>query len=143
MTGPQPWFVPVEVIGIGQGLGSVLVREMLQSPSGLQMLTLQSRVQRHPLHCPLLLYQRRLRLLSPHPGDIRPGWDLGPLLQCIRDHAGGPRLPRGPGHQVRVSRHGLGPSRRLLQLIRVRCPSYHRPRGSGVLCSVTIPSQGM
>ena len=31
-----------------------------------------------------------------HPGDIRPGWDLGPLLQCIRDHAGGPHLPRGP-----------------------------------------------
>ena len=28
----------------------------------------------------LLLFQRRLKLLSPHPSDTRPEWDLGPLL---------------------------------------------------------------
>ena len=69
----------------------------------LQLLTLQTRLQRHLLHwplpqlrhrvLPLLLFQRRLRLLSPQPGDTRPGWGLGPLLLCIRDHVGGPRLP--------------------------------------------------
>ena len=36
-------------------------------------------------------------MLSPHPVDITPGWDLAPPLLCIRDHPGGPRLPRGPG----------------------------------------------
>ena len=43
---------------------------------------------------------------SPHPGDIRPGWDLGPLLQYHRDDAGGaPPSKRartsGPGESSR------------------------------------------
>ena len=95
----------------------------MQAHSGLQRLTLRTRLQRHHLHWPLLLYQRRLKLLGPHRGDIIPGWDLRPLLQYIRDHTGGPRLPSRPGYQAWVSHHCLGPSRRLLQLIRVRGPS--------------------
>ena len=64
------------------------------------MLTLRTRLQRHHRHWPLLIYQRRLRILSPHSGDIRPGWDLMPFLQCIRDHIGGPCPSSGPGHQA-------------------------------------------
>ena len=142
-TGPQPWFVPVEVIITGPGSGSVPLRETMRALLGLRMFTFRTRLHRHHLHWPLLLYQRRLRLLSPHQGNIRPGWDLGPLLQCIRDHVGGPHLPSGLGHQARVSLRGLGPSRRLLHLMRVRHPSNHRPRGSGALCSAAIRSQGM
>ena len=114
----------------------------MQAPPGLQMLTLRSRPHRHHLHWPLLLYQRRLRLLSPHPDNIRPGWDLRPLLQYIRDHTGGLRLPSGPRHQARVSLQGLGPSRRLLQLMRVRRLSYRRLRGSGDRCSAAIRFPG-
>ena len=79
---------------------------------------------------------------EPHTGDTRLGWDLGPLLLCIRDLVGGPRLPSGPGHLARVSLRGLGLSRRLLQLIRVRRPSYPRLRGSGARCLAAIRFQG-
>ena len=124
----------MEPIVIGPGSSSVPLREMVQAHPGLQLLTLRTRLLRHHLHWPLLLFQRRLRLLSPHPGDIKPRWDLGPLLLSIRDHVGGPRLPNEPGHQARVSQQGLGPSRRPLLLIRVRCPNYPRLQGSGARC---------
>ena len=147
------WFVPTEPIVTGPRSSSIPLRETVLAHPGLQLLTLQHRLQRNLLHwplpqlryrvLPLLLFQRRLRLLSPHPGDTRPGWDLGPLLLCIRDHAGGPCLPSGPGHQARVSHRGLGPSRRLFQLIRVRRPSYPYIRGSRVRCSAAIRFQGM
>ena len=123
--GPQPWFVPVEVIVTGLGSGSVPLRETVLALPGLQMLTLWTRLQRHHQRWPLLLFQRRLRLLSPHLGDIRPRWDLRSFLQCIRDYAGGPSLPSGPEHQAWVSIRGLGPSYRILQLMIVRRPSYH------------------
>ena len=110
----QPWFVPVEPIITGPGSSSIPLREMVLAHPGPQLLTLRTRLQRHLLHWPLLLFQRRLRLLSPHPGDTRPGWDLGPLFLCIRDHAGGPWLPSGPIHQARVSHHGLRQIHRLL-----------------------------
>ena len=114
----------------------------MQAPPGLQMLTLRSRPHRHPLHCPLLRHQRRFKLQRPHPGDIRPGWDLGPVLQSIRDPAKGPHLSSGPEHQARRSLRDLSPSRRLLQLIRVHRPSYHQRRGSGAPCSPAIRFQG-
>ena len=79
---------------------------------------------------------------KPPSGDTRLGWDLGPLPLCIRDHAGGPRLPSGQGHLARVSLRDLGSSRRLLQLIRVHRPSYPRLRGSGALCLAAIRFQG-
>ena len=97
-SAPRPRFVPVGAIVTGPGSGLVPLRETVQAHPGLQMLDLQTRLQIHHLHWPLLLYQRRLRLLSPYPGDIRPGWDLGLLLLSIRDHVGGPHLPSGPGH---------------------------------------------
>ena len=79
-TGPQPWFVPLVAIVTGPGSDSLPLRETVQALPRLQMLTLWTKLQRHHLHWPLLLYQRRLRILSSHPGDIRPEWDLGPLL---------------------------------------------------------------
>ena len=141
-SAPQLWFVLVVAIITGPGSSSVPLRETVQAHPGLQMLTLWTRLQRHLLHWPLLLYQRRLRLLSTHRGDIRPGWDLEPLLKCIRDNAGGPRLQSGPGHRARVSHRGLGPSRRFLQLIRVLRPSYPHIQGSRVRCSAAIRFQG-
>ena len=125
-TGPQPWFVHVEVIATGPGSGTIPLRETMQALPGLQMLILRAKLKRLHLHCPLLLHQKRFRLLSPHPGDIKPGWDLEPLLQCIKDHVGGPRPPSGLEHQARGSLRDLGSSRRLLQLIRVHRPYYHR-----------------
>ena len=113
-------------------------RERMQAPSGLQMLILRTCLQRHNLHWPQLPYPRSLRLLSPHPGDIRPGWDLKPLLRCLRYEAGGPRPPSEPGHQARGSLRDLSPSRHLLLSMRVHRPSYHRPRGSGAPCSPAI-----
>ena len=57
---------------------------------------LRTWLQRHSLHWPQLSCPRSLRILSPRPGDIRPRWDLGPLLRCLRDNAGGPALQAGP-----------------------------------------------
>ena len=113
----------------------------MQALRGLQMLTPRPAC-RDSLHWPQLLYQRSLRLLSPHLGNIRPGWDLGPLLKYHRDYAGGPRPLSGPGYQAQGSLRELGPSRHLLQLIRVHRPSYHWPRGSGAPCSPAIRFQG-
>ena len=138
----QPWFVPVEPIVTGPGSNSIPLREMVLTHPGRQLLTLRTRLQRHLLHWPLLLFQRRLRVLSPHPDDTRPGWDLEPLFLCIRDYARGPCLPSGPVHQARVSHCGLRPIRRLLQLIRVRRPSYPHIRGSRVRCLAAIRFQG-
>ena len=50
---------------------------------------------------PLLPFQRSLKVLSPHPGDTRLGWDLASPLLCIRDHPRGPHLPSGPEHLAR------------------------------------------
>ena len=141
-TGPQPWFVPVEVIAIGPGSGLVHLREAMQALPGPQMLILRTCLQRHSLHWPQLLYRRSLRLLSPHPDDIKPEWDLGPLLQYIKDDAGGPRPPSGPGHQARGSLRDLGLSCHLLQLTRVHRSNYHQPRGSSAPCSPAIRFQG-
>ena len=140
-TRPQPWFVPVEVIATGPGSGLVHLREAMQALPGPQMLILRTFLQRHSLHWPQLLYQRSPRLLSPHPGNIRPRWDLEPLLQYIRDDTGGPSPPSGPGHQAQGSLQDLDSSRHLLQLIRAHRPSYHRPRGSGAPCSPAIRFQ--
>ena len=136
------WFVPTKPIVTGPWSSSVPLRETVQAHPRLQLLTLWIRFQRYLLHSPLILFQRRLRLLSPHPGETRPGWDLGPLPLCIRDHAGGPLLLSKPGHLARVSIRGLDPSRRLLQLIRVRHPNYPRLRGSGARCLAAIRFQG-
>ena len=35
-------------------------------------------------------------MLSPHPGDTIPMWDLASPLPCIHGHHGGLRLPSGP-----------------------------------------------
>ena len=68
-------------------------------------------------------------------GDIRPGWDPGPLPQCRRDDLGGPSPPTGPGHQTRGSPRHLGLSHRLPQhQRRAHRPIYRRPRGSGSHC---------
>ena len=61
-----------------------------------------------------------------------------PPFLCIRDHPGGPRLPSGPGHLARGSLRILGPSLRLLQLLRVHRLSYPQLRGSGVQCLAMI-----
>ena len=73
-----------------------------------------------------------LRSLKGSEG-IRPGWDLGPLHQYLRDDLGGSGPPSGPLHQARGSPHNLGLSRRLLhqQQRRAHRPSYRLPRGSG------------
>ena len=127
-TGPQPWFVPVVVIVSSLGPGSVPPRETVLAFPGLQMPILRTCLHRHSLHWTQLLYPRSLRLLSPHPGDIRPGWDLGPLLRCLRDDVGGPRPPSGPGHQAQGSLRDLSLSRHLLLLMMVHRLRYHRPR---------------
>ena len=100
---------------------------MLALP-GLRMPFLRTCHQRHSLHRPQLSYLRSLKLPNPHPGDIRPGWDLEPLLRCLKDDAGGYRPPSGPRHQARGSLRDLSPRRHLLLLMRVHRPSYHRPR---------------
>ena len=48
-------------------------------------------------------------------GDIRPGWDPGPLPRCLINDAGGPGPPSGPRHQARRSPHHLGLSHHLPQ----------------------------
>ena len=37
-----------------------------------------------------------VQALEPHPGDIRPGWDLGPLLQSLETTQEGPALQASP-----------------------------------------------
>ena len=82
-------------------------------------------------------------MLSPHPDDTIPGWDLGPPLLCIHGHNGGPRLPSGPGHLARWSLRVLGPSLYSLQLPRIlhrHRLSYPLLRGLGVhYLAVLIP----
>ena len=138
MTGPQTWFVPVEVIASGPGLGSVPQIWRMQTLIGLQMPIRRTYLQLHSQHWPQQPYPRSLM----HSGDIRPGWDLGPLLRCLRDDAGGPDPPSGPGHQARGSLRDLSLSHHLLRLMRVHRLRYHRPRGSGPHCSPVIRFQG-
>ena len=114
----------------------------MQALSGLQMPILRICLQMHSLHWPQLPYSRSLRHLSPHSDDIKPEWDLGPLLRCLRDDVGWPVPPSGPGLQAQGSLRDLGLSRHLLLLMRVHLPSYHRPRGSGAPCSPTIHFRG-
>ena len=73
-------------------------------------------------------YQTRVGPRPPSPVHPRPrrmappskrAWTFG--LRCLRD---------------------LGPSRRLLQLIRVHRPNYHHIQGSRVRCLAMIRSQG-
>ena len=73
-------------------------------------------------------YQTRVGPRPPSPVHPRPCWRAPPSK-------------RG-GHLARVSLRGLSPSRRLLQLIRVRRPSYPHIRGSRVQCSAAIQFQG-
>ena len=77
-TTPHQWFIPVVAIVIGPGSSSVPLRETVLALPSLQSLTLRTRLQSHHLHWPQMLYRRSLRFLSPHPSDIRPGWDLEP-----------------------------------------------------------------
>ena len=100
------------------------------------MLILRICLQRYSLHWPQLLYPRSFRLLSPHPDDIRPGWDLWPLLRCLRDDVGGPRPPSGPRHQARGRESSRsqpepspppadeGSSPLLSSASRIRCPMF-------------------
>ena len=44
-------------------------------------------------------------MLSPHPDDTIPGWDLAPPLLCIHGHHGGHRFPSGPEHSPGESSH--------------------------------------
>ena len=69
---------------------------------------------------------------------------MGPraLLRCLRDDTEGLVLPSEPGHQARRSLLDLGPSRHLLQLIRVRRLSYLHVLGSHDRCSATIRFPG-
>ena len=127
------------VLAIGLGLGSIPQRWRIQALLELQMPILQTYLQIHSLHWPQLPYPRSLR----HSGDIRLGWDLGPLLRCLRDDAGGLGLSSEPRHQDRGSLLDLNPSRHLLQLIRVRHLSYLQVLGSRDRCSVVIRFPGM
>ena len=77
-------------------------------------------------------------------GDIRPGWDPGPLLQCHRGDLGGPGPPSGPVLPDRVSHRRPGPSHHHQQ--QQRRPhrlSYPQPRGLGGPYSSGILSRGM
>ena len=81
---------------------------------------------------------------TPEPPSRRYQTKVGPRAPSLvhqrpRRRA---RPPSGPGHQARGSLRDLGPSRRLLQLIRVHRPSYHRLRGSSTPCSPAIRFQG-
>ena len=110
----------------------------MQALPRLQRPIRRTYLQIHSLHWPQLPYLRSRR----HSGDIRPGWDLGPLLRCLKKDVGGPGPPSGPGHQAWGSIRDLGPSRHLLMLMRVHHPSYHRPRELGDPCSPAIRFRG-
>ena len=76
-------------------------------------------------------------------GGIRRGWDPGPLPWCLRDDAGGPGPPSGPGHQTWGSPRYLGLSHHLPQHRRPHRPIYRRPRGLGDRCSLGPRFRGM
>ena len=96
--------------------------------------------------CILVHRQRALKLTLPPPSCPasqccrrlpRHGWDLGPHPQCLRGELGGPGLPSGPALRAQASHHLLGLHHHQLYHLqrRLHHKSYHRPRGSGGLCS--------
>ena len=103
---PQIWSVLGVVLTIGPESDSALRRWRTQTPQGLPVTIHRTYMQIHNLQWPQLPSLRSLR----DSGDIRPGWDLGPLLQYLRDDAGGPGPPSRPGHQAQGSPLDLGPS---------------------------------
>ena len=68
------------VLAIDPRLDSVPHRWRIQALPGLQVPILRTYLQRHSLHWPHLPYLRSLR----DSGDIRLGWDLGPLLHFLK-----------------------------------------------------------
>ena len=118
------------VIALGPGLDSVPQRWRSQALQQLRVSILRTYLQLHSLHWPQQPCLRSLR----DSGDIRRGWDLGPLLQYLREDVEGPDLSSGLGHQARGSPRDLGPSRHP-QPMRAHCPNFHQHRGSGAHCS--------
>ena len=115
------------VLAIGLGSNSTLRRWRTQTLPGLPVPILPTCLQLSSQQWPQQPSLRSLR----DSGDIRRGWDLGPLLRCLRDNAGGSGPPSAPGHQARGSPRHRGPSHHLPQLRRAHRPIYHRPRGLG------------
>ena len=114
------------------GLDLALQRWRSQELQQLQVSIHRAFIQIHSLQCPQLPSLRILRDF----GDIRRGWDLGPLLQCLREDARRPDPLSGPGNQARRSPRHLSQSHHLPQLRGAHHPSFHQPRGSGVHCSL-------
>ena len=110
----QSWFIPE--LGPASSLGS-----------GSALPSRRSRPQFQ-----LQFQSQSLRSLKDS-GGTRPGWDPGPLHQCLRCDPGGPDPPSGPVHQARESPHPLGLNRRLprQQQRQPHLLSYRLPRGLG------------
>ena len=93
---PQTWSVPGVVTALGPGLDLALQRWRSQALQQLQVSILWAFIQIHSMQWPQLPFLRSLR----DSRDIIRGWDLGPLPRCLREDAGGPDPPSGPGHQA-------------------------------------------
>ena len=125
---PRVHFSTLERDGAGTSKATAAhsLEQVTETPPALALASVSEEAQAS--EPPSRRYQTRVGPRAQSPVHPRP-----------RRRAG---LPSGPGHQVQVSHHGLGPSRRLLQLIRVRHPSYPHIRGSCVQCSAAIRFQG-
>ena len=125
----QPWCA-LEVGPAASGLGSDSV-----PPSG------RSRSQSQLQYQPRSLRQS-LRSLRDF-GDIKHGWDPGPLRQYHRGDPGGPGPPSGLVLQDRGSPHHPGLSHHHQVQRRPHRHSYPQPRGLGGPYSLGILSRGM
>ena len=128
----HPWCVP-EVGPVASGLGSDSVPPSGRCRPQSQQFQLQHQSQS---------LRQSLRSFRDF-GDIRHGWDPGPLRQYHRGDLGGPGPPSGPVLQDRGSPRHPGPSHHhQLQRRRHRL-SYPPPRGSGGPYSSGILSRAM
>ena len=121
MPRSHTWSVLVVVLASGPELDLVRQSWRIHALLGLEVLILRTHLQLHSLPWPQQPYLRSLR----DSGDIRPGWDSGPLLRYLRDYARRPDPLSGPRHQGRGSPRDLGLSRHLPQLMRNYHPIFH------------------
>ena len=128
----QPWCAP-EVGPATSGLESDSV-----PPSGRS----RPQSQLFQLQYPSQSLRQSLRSLRDF-GDIRPGWDPGPLRQYHRGDPGGPGPPSGPVLQDRGSPRHPGSSHHHQLQRRPHHLSYPPPRGLGGPYSSGILSRGM
>ena len=128
----QTWCAP-EVGPAAAGLGSGSVPPSGRSRPQSQQFQLQHQSQS---------LRQSLRSLRDF-GDIKHGWDPGPLRQYHRGDLGGPGPPSGPVLPDRGSPRHPSPRHHHLQLRRPHRHSYLQARGLGGPYSSGIPSRGM